>query len=161
MHIAPCTLHAWAWASKRRSQRAAAVQAGRANTAPTRTEPSNSPQPALQPIAAEQTDCTSTELHLRSNMQFPCATQRGAKQAREGGKLKCESSAKDMGEQNFHYFTAYYGTCIRVLERWHCQAGADAVASAVAKATYKTSKRKNGIGHATASATANERVSCD
>ena len=52
-------------------------------------------------------------------------------------------------------------TCIRVLERWHCQAGADAVASAVAKATYKTSKRKNGIGHATASATANERVSCD
>ena len=107
VHIAPCTLHAWAWASKRRSQRAAAVQAGRANTAPTRTEPSNSPQPALQPIAAEQTDCTSTELHLRSNMQFPCATQRGAKQAKEGGKLKCESSAKDMGEQNFRHFTAY------------------------------------------------------
>ena len=87
-------------------------------------------------------------------MQFPCATQRGAKQAKEGGKLKCESSAKDMGEQNFRHFTAY---------DMHTSAGTMALPSrrrcsciSLAKATYKTSKRKNGIGHATASATANE-----
>ena len=157
MHIAPCTLHAWAWASKRRSQRAAAVQAGRANTAPTRTEPSNSPQPALQPIAAEQTDCTSTELHLRS---FPCA-QRSVAQSRQERAGSSSASRQQRTWASKTSVILRLMTCIRVLERWHCQAGADAVASAVAKATYKTSKRKNGIGHATASATANERVSCD